>query len=101
MGTLTDLFNNIDLFTFISFVSLTIDINFEKLFHYIILSAINKNVIPLLNSEFITSASVSPIYYIYNSPSSKPEKLRSSSLNEKRVPYKLRSKCSAHSNIPR
>jgi hypothetical protein len=89
------------LFIFILSVSLTIDINFGELSYYIILSAINGNVIPLLNSESIASASILLIYYTYNPPSSKPKGLRSFSLSEKRAPYKPESKYSAHSNIPR
>jgi hypothetical protein len=88
-------------FIFILFVFLTIDINSEKLFYYIILSAINKSIISLLNSEFTVSVSVPPIYYIYNLPSFKPEELRSFSLNEKRAPYRPGSKYNAHFNTSR
>jgi hypothetical protein len=101
MGILIDLFNNIGLFTFISSVSLTININSGGLFYYIILSAINKSVISLLNSEFTVFAFVPLVCYIYNPPSFKPERLRYFSLNEKRAPYRFGSRYSAHFNIPR
>jgi predicted permease len=101
MRTLINLFNNIGLSTFISSVFLIIDINFERLSYCIILFAINKDVIPLLNSESTVSAFIPPVYYIYNFSSSKSERLRSFSLGEKRVSYKPRSKYNAHFNVPR
>jgi hypothetical protein len=101
MGTLIGLFNNIGLFTFISSVSLTIDINFGGSFYCIILSAINRDIIPLLNSESTVSVFVSPICCTYNLPSSKPEGLRSFSLGEKRAPYRPKSRYSAYSNASR
>jgi hypothetical protein len=101
MGILTGLFNDMGLFTFILSVSLTIDINFGGSFYYIILSAINGGVISLLNFESIVSVFIPPVCYIYNPPSSKPEGLRSFSLGEKRVSYRLRSRYSAYFNVPR
>jgi hypothetical protein len=101
MGTLTGLFNNMGLSTFIPSVFSIIDINFGGSFYCIILFAINGGVIPPLNSEFIVSAFVPLICCTHNLPSSKSEELRSFSLGEKRVPYRPGSKCSAHSNTPR
>jgi hypothetical protein len=101
MGTLTGLFNSMGLSTFIPSVFSIIDINSERSFYYIILSAINENIIPLLNSESTVSAFIPPVYYIYNLPSSKSEGLRSFSLGEKRVPYKSGSRYNAHFNTSR
>jgi hypothetical protein len=101
MEILIGLLNNMGSFTFILSVFLIIDINSGELSYYIILFAINESVIPLLNSEFTVSVSIPPICCTHNLPLFKSEKLRSFSLGEKRIPYRLRSRYSTHFNAPR